>query len=263
MPRFCRAWAGLGVAAVLLLAGCRADTRVEITMHGDGSGVLRTTVTLDADAVGQLGGQKAATAQLPLTQLHDAGWTVDPWRATSDGGGTVRFTTAFDDQKELAQRLQDLVGAQGILRDPHVTHSHGLFSANEGLSLVVDMRAPKTGIGSDADLKARLKAAGVDPATLDAQFATQLRSSLHLTVVLQAPDGTSTTYTASNGTLKTVTASHKSTCYDRMIKYGIALTLALLAGLFVLAAHKSSSRNRRRQRERSDALRNEDRVPLM
>jgi hypothetical protein len=247
----------------LLLAGCRADARVEITMHGDGSGVLRTTVTLDADAVRQIGGQKATTAQLPLTQLHDAGWTVDPWHATADGGGTVRFTTAFDNQQELAQRLQDLVGAQGILRDPHVTHSRGLFSSNDGLSLVVDMRAPQTGIGSDADLKARLKAAGVDPATLDAQFATELRNALHLTVVLQTPDGKSTTYTASNGTLKTVALSHKSTYYDRMIKYGIALTLALLAGSFLLAAYMSSSRNRRRQQQRDDAFRDDDRVPLM
>jgi hypothetical protein len=232
-------------------------------MHGDGSGVLRTTVTLDGDAVRQLGGAKAATAQLPLTQLHASGWTVDPWRATADGGGTVRFTTAFDDQQELAQRLQDLVGAQGILRDPHVAHSQGMFSSNDSVSLVVDMRAPQTGIGSDADLKARLKAAGVDPATLDAQFATELRSALHLTVVLQTPDGKSTTYAASNGTVKTVAASHMSTYYDRMIKYGIALTLALLAGLFMLAAYKSSSRNRRRQRQRSDAFRDEDRVPLM
>jgi hypothetical protein len=253
----------LGLAALVLLAGCRADTRVEITMHGDGSGVLSTTVTLDADAVQQLGGQKAATAQLPLAQLHDAGWTVDPWRATADGGGSVRFTTAFDNQQELQQRLHDLVGAQGILRDAHLTHSRGLFSSKDGVSLVVDMRSPQTGIGSDADLKARLKAAGVDPATLDAQFAAQLRGSLHLTVVLKTPDGKTTTYTPSNGTIKTVSVSRQSKYYDRMVKYGIALTLALLAGLFLLAAYMSSSRNRRRQRQRNNAFRDEDRVPLM
>ena len=101
------------------------------------------------------------------------------------------------------------------------------------------------------------------PAMIESANSSELRSALHLTVVLQTPDGKSTTYAASNGTVKTVAASHKSTYYDRMIKYGIALTLALLAGLFMLAAYKSSSRNRRRQRQRSDAFRDEDRVPLM
>jgi hypothetical protein len=233
-------------------------------MRGDGSGVLRTTLTLDADAVNQIGGQKAATSQLPLAQLHDAGWTVDPWRATPEGGGTVRFTTAFDDQKELAQRLQDLVGPQGLLRDPRITRSRELFSSKDGLSLVVDMRAPATGIGSDADLKARLKAAGIDTAALDAQFASQLRSALRITVVLRTPDGKTTTYVPTNGSLKTISVEHKSTYFDRMIKYGIAALLALLAGLFLLAAHMSSSRNRRRRQQRDDQLRGaEERIPLM
>ena len=65
-------------------------------------------------------------------------------------------------------RIADLVGTKGILRDPKLERERGWFSSHDALSIVVDLRAPSTGIGSDADLRFRLTQAGVDPAALDA-----------------------------------------------------------------------------------------------
>lgn len=250
---------GLVLLAVVVLTGCRVDARVDVSLKGDGSGVLRTTLALDADAMAQLGGQQAAAKQIRLSDLRAAGWTLSAWNHN-----TITFAHDFRGQAELAQRLADLVGPGGVLRDPHITRERGWFGSSDSVSMVVDMRAPTTGIGSDADLKARLRAAGVDPAALDAQLTSELRSSLHVSVVVHLPNGQTRTFEATNGTTSTVKAAQSHRDWDRIIKLGIAAALALLGVLFLLAASVSARRNRRRraQRVRSTQIEHE-RAPLM
>ena len=62
-----------------LLAGCRVDTRVDITVRDDGSGTVRSTVTVDADAVKQMGGATALVQSIPLGDLRRAGWAISQW----------------------------------------------------------------------------------------------------------------------------------------------------------------------------------------
>lgn len=247
------------VLAVVVLAGCRVDARVDITMHGDGTGVLRASVTLDADALDQIGGERAAAQQIRLGDLQAAGWQF-----SALDHGTITFTHPFRGQTELAQRLSDLVGPGGVLRDPRITRERGWFSANDSVSLVVDMRAPQTGIGSDADLRARLKAAGLDPASLNAQMASDLRAALHVSVVVHLPDGETRTFDATNGTVTTIQAAHAHRDWDRIVKVGIAIALVLLGMMFFLAASVSARRNRRRRAQRVRTMRIEhERAPLM
>ncbi len=256
---------GLVAIAAVLLAGCRVDARVDVTLANDGSGTVRTTLKFDRDAIQRLGGLDAAAKQVPLADLRAAGWKVSRWTGGARSTATLTLTHDFRDQADLARRLADLVGPKGLLRDPRITRARDWFSSSDGLSLVVDLRTPKSGIGSDADLKARLLVAGLDPATLDAQLSAELRSALHLTVVVRLPDGTKRTYDATNGTVSTVSASHSKTDYDRMVKLGIAVVLAVLAGLFLLAASASARRQRRRRkaRVRAELLLDRDRAPLM
>ncbi len=254
-----RVWAGLLALAVVLLAGCRVDARVDVALERDGSGVLRTTLTLDADALAQLGGPQAVARQVRLGDLEAAGWTVSPWNH-----GTITFSHPFKGQDDLARRLADLVGPGGVLRDPRITRDRGWFDSTDALSLVVDMRAPTTGIGSDADLQARIRAAGLDPKTLDARLTSQLRASLHLSVVVHLPDGRTRTYEATNGTISTVRASHSHRDWDRIVKLGIAAALAVLGALFFLASSVSARRNRRRRAQRVRSAHVErERAPLM
>jgi len=258
-----RVWA-LVIAAAVLLAGCRVDTRVDVTLNRDGSGVLSTTVTLDGAAVQQVGGLTPLTMHDQLGDLQAAGWQVSQWTATPGGGASVTLTHPFTDQADLAARLADLVGPKGILRSPAITRTHGWLHSDESLSMVVDLTAPSTGIGSDADLQARLRAAGVDPTTLNQDLTAQLRAALHVSVVLQLPNGVTRTFDVPTGTTTTVQASHSSTNWDRAVEVGIAVLLLVLAGLFALAASASARRARRRSEQRSQGRRVEaERAPLM
>ena len=256
---------GLVAIGALLLAGCRVDARVEVSLASDGSGRVRTTLTLDRDAVERLGGLTAASRQLPLADLRAAGWQVSRWSPGAGSSATRAFSHDFRDQEDLARRLADLVGPRGLLRDPRIVRERDWFSSRDSLSLVVDVRKPASGIGSDKDLATRLRLAGLDPKTLDKQFTKELRSALHLTVVVRLPDGTERSYDATTGTVNTVSASHSGTNYDRMVKLGIAVALILLAGLFLLAASASARRQRRRRkaRVRADLILDRDRAPLM
>ncbi len=258
-----RVWA-LALLALVLLAGCHVDTRVDVTLNRDGSGVVSTTVTLDADALRQLGGITAASKQVPLGDLRAAGWEISQWTPSANGGATITFTHPFTGQDDLAARLADLVGTNGILRSPSITHTRGWLHGSDGMSMVIDLRDPSTGIGSDADLQAHLRAAGVDPATLNQDLTAELRSALHVSVVLHLANGATRTYDVPTGTTTTVSVSHSTTNWNRVIEVGIAVVLLVLAGLFALAASASARRARRRTAQRDEALRmDRDRVPLM
>jgi hypothetical protein len=254
----------LVIAGVVLLAGCRVDARVDVTLNRDGSGVVGSTVALDGSAVQKAGGLTPLTMHTQLGDLRAAGWTVSPWVAKPGGGATISFSHPFTGQADLAARLADLVGPRGVLQSPVISRSRGWFSSKDALSMVVDLRAPATGIGSDADLEARLRAAGLDPKALDLSLTGELRSALHVQAVFHLPGGTTRTYSVANGTVATVGASHVATAWDRVIELAIAAVLILLAALFTLAASASARRARRRSAQRAETRRvDPERAPLM
>ena len=246
----------------MLLAGCRVDTSVNVTLHDNGTGTIRTKVTLDADAVQHLGGPTAvAQAASRFDDMRASGWVVSPITPGTNGSLVITLAHPFAGQADLAQQLTDLVGQNGVLRDPQIERSRGWFSSTQGLTIVVDTRAPSAGITSDAALMARLRAAGIDPVALDARLTKELRAALHLTVAVKLPNGHTRTFTATNGTLVTADLTDHRTDFDRMVKLGIALALALLAGSFFLAAAVSARRERRRRHQRLAP--EPERVPLM
>jgi hypothetical protein len=210
-----------------------------------------------------VGGVSAASKQVPLSDLKAAGWQVSAWTPSAGGGATITFAHPYQGQADLNARLVDLVGKDGILRNARIIHNRGWFRSGDGLSIVVDMRAPATGIGSDRDLKARLAAYGVDPASVDAQLTQQLRHALHVSVVVQLPDGSTKELDATNGTTSTFHAANDSLDWDQVVKVGIAIALAFLAVLFLLAASASARRDRRRRAQRVSITGEHERAPLM
>ncbi len=244
-------FAGLAV----LLTGCNVAARVEVAVKADGSGTLRTTITLDADAVQRMGGPASLARNVPLGDLRGAGWSVSPWTHAADGSATLTVAHPFADQADLARRVVDLAGPHGILQDPKITRTRGWFNSRDALSLVVDVRSPTVDIVHDAPLAARLRAAGVDPATLEAQLAVQLRRALHLTVVVKLPDGRTQSYDAATGSVKTLSVADGGLDWDHVVKFGIGVTLLLLAGLFFTAAGVGIRRNRHRIVQRAERRR--------
>jgi hypothetical protein len=248
---------------VVLVAGCNVKARVEITVHDDGSGAVRSTVTLDADAVARLGGAEALDQNVPLGDLRTAGWTISKWKKAAAGAETITLSHPFTDQADLVRRMVDLVGRHGILRGPVISHERGWFSSRDVLAIVVDVRSLSPDIVHDAPLAQKLRAAGADPVALDAQLSADLKSALHLSVVLSLPGGQTETYDAAAGSVKTMRLAHGGTDWDRVVKFGIGLSLALLATLFFLAAGVGIRRNRRRASQRVDRGAEPDRAPLM
>jgi hypothetical protein len=217
---------------------------------------------LDSDALARLGTSGGAAPPVVVDDLRKSGWTVSPWVDTGRGSQTITISHAFADRAELAEVIGELAGPKGILQNPTLSHQRGWFSSRDALSLVVDMRAPSIGVTSDAALVAKLRSAGVDPATLEAQLDSQMRGALHLTVVLHLPGGHSVTYVAQNGQVQTVSASSGGTNWDRVVKFGLAIALAVVAAMFFLAAGVGASRNRRRVIQRFEARPPTDRAPL-
>jgi hypothetical protein len=251
------------VGLAILLAGCNVNARFDITMRADGTGTVRTTITVDSDAVQRLGGPTAFTRTVPLDDLRAAGWTVSSWKRGDGGTETIELSHPFVDQADLGHRIVDLAGPKGILAKPALTHERGWFSSRYAVSLVVDVRSPSVDIVHDAALSTRLRAAGVDPALLQAELAVQLRSALHVTVVVHLPGGATHTYDAATGTVQTYRASSGGTDWDHVVKFGIGAAMALLAGLFFLAAGVGARRNRRRAAQRVDRSPRPERTPLM
>jgi hypothetical protein len=245
-----------------VLAGCNVNTRVDVFLHADGSGVLRATVTLDADAVARLGTATGGAPPVILDDLRAAGWKVSPWATSASGSQTITLSHTFADQAELARRVGDLAGVNGILRNPTLSHQRSWFSSHDALSLVVDMRAPSVGVTDDAALVAKLRSAGVDPTALESQLDSQLRGALHLTVVLHLPDGHKQAYAARDGQVYTVSARSGGTDWDRVVKFGLGIALAIVAAMFLVAAAVGAQRNRRRVIQRFEASPPTDRAPL-
>ena len=130
------------------------------------------------------------------------------------------------------------------------------------MRIVVDVRSPSVDIVHDAPLAARLRAAGTDPAQLEAQLAVQLKTALHVSVVLHLPGGHTESYDAPTGSRQTFRVSHGGLSWDHVVKFGIGVALALLAVLFFLAAGIGARRNRRRAAQRVDRA-PQERAPLM
>jgi hypothetical protein len=251
------------VSIVLLLAGCRVDARFDITVRDDGSGTLRATIAVDADAVQQLGGSTSLAQTVPLDDLRTVGWTISPWTRAPRGSQTITLSHPFVDERDLVRRVVDLAGPHGILQNPTVTRERGWFSSRDTLTVVVDVRSPSVDIVHDAPLAAQLRAAGFDPARLEAQLAAQLKSALRVSVVVHLPGGHTESYDAVPGSVRALRVAHGGTDWDRVIRFVIGLMLALLAALFLLAASVGARRNRRRAVERVEREKLPDRAALM
>jgi hypothetical protein len=251
------------VGIVVCLAGCRVDTHVDVALRADGSGLLRTTVKVDAEGVLAMGGPDKLASESPIDDLKAAGWKISAWSKESNDSETLTLTHAFANQSELTERILDLVGPNGVMQNPILKQDRGWFSSHSAFTMVVDLRSPSLGIVNDKTLAARLRAAGVDPAVLQAQIAVQLKTALHVLVTVHLPGGKTRAYVVAPGKLQTVRLADGGTDWDHVVKFGIGFALAFLAGLFFLAAGVGMRRNRRREVQRVTRDPKPERAPSM
>jgi hypothetical protein len=208
----------------LLLAGCRVDARVDISVRSDGSGTVRATVLLDKDAAARVGG----TSALRLADLRAAGWKV------ATGTRSVTISRDFVGQRELSDRIDDLAGSSGVLSDAKLVRERGRFSSRDSLSVRIDLRRLGAGVGNDPQLRTALASAGVDVDALATRLDEELRDAFHLTVAVHLPDGTTRTVRPAVGSATSLAATSRHSDWMRAVAVGIGVVFGLLAVLFVV-----------------------------
>jgi hypothetical protein len=192
-----RARAGLLlVAGLLALSACTLDVEVRVQVEDDGSGTVEVLATVDAAALGRIGGDLGAV--LDLEELRAEGWTVEGPTALPDGSATVRLSRHFDDPAGAQAAFEALEGEGGPLRDLAVTRSQSLFRTRWGFTGTVDL-------GGDVALpEAASEVDGEQVATveeLERRLGESLGRLLRLRVGVQLPGDVSSNATtkADNG----------------------------------------------------------------
>ena len=99
------------LAVLLVAAGCQVDTLVTIRYTDAGRGSVEVQVTLDREAVQQLGGDVGEV--LELDDVRDAGWEVADPEPGGDGTVVLTATKRFGTPSEGARVIEEI----GALRD--------------------------------------------------------------------------------------------------------------------------------------------------
>ena len=230
--------------SALLLAGCKVDARVDVTLRADGSGTVTARVRLDDDAVQRLTRHAPLSRAVPLDDLRAAGWSVSGWK-TSGGASTITFSHDFVGRADLARRLADLVGPTNVLRNARLTRTRSWLSAKDSVAVTGDLRHLSTGVKADAALTRNLTAAGIDVNALDSQLRSEVGGAFTLTLAVHAPDGRTQTVELREGDHATVAASSTRTHTARIALVVAGAVLLLLALVLTAMSLVATSRRRR------------------
>ena len=227
------------VALVALLAGCKVDTAVTIDVHDDGGGVVSVRATLDAEAVGEAeaGGGKLED-RVRLSDLRGAGWTVSPWVRSDAGTAQIELSKPFSSLDQVAGIIAEISGANGPLRDVQATQDRGVTATNYGVAGALDLAAIGTGVPADADLVAALTNQKVDVNAIDQALLTELRNAVSVSVVVNLPDGSSTTIHGVAGQRIPIDVSTSILNTRRLVLLGLAVVLVVLAIVALLVGRR-------------------------
>lgn len=175
--------------ALLVLAGCRADARVTISVDGRG-GEVAVRFEVDKDAVSVVGGPRAVVQGAQVTDLRNAGWEVAGPRRTTAGGAVIEASKRFSHPADLGAVVNELSGPEGPLQGFRLDRHRGLTRVRYRLSggmYLGEAGELLTGFGNDPGLARRLEAAGVDAARVAALLTERAVAGFRLAVVVDLP----------------------------------------------------------------------------
>ena len=100
----------------LVVAACDGTVDVLIDVEADGSGAVFIEVGLDDEAASQLLDLESG-AGLPLIDLNEAGWIIDPPAIGDDGRTTIGASKEFGTSKQLRDILDEISGSEDMVRN--------------------------------------------------------------------------------------------------------------------------------------------------
>lgn len=90
---------------VAVLAGCRLDVAVDMTVEPDGTGTISILATADPELVAAV---PTIADDLAVDDIVQAGWAIDGPNPTPDGGLTITITHGFFSDEEATNLLNSL-----------------------------------------------------------------------------------------------------------------------------------------------------------
>ena len=167
--------------ATMAVVGCRADTRVDVTMSPDGTGTVRVTVVADADIVAA---EPNLAEELHLDDLTGSGWTVVGPTPTADGGLQIVLTRPFTDIAEANAVLGHLSSANGPLKSPAIAVNGAAGDVQWSFTGQLDLSA---GLSAFADQDLLAVAGGAPWADVVAAKGMTLGDAATMTVAVSLP----------------------------------------------------------------------------
>jgi hypothetical protein len=249
--RFRLGWL-VALALALALSACSVDATVTVKVRDDGSGYVQADVTADAEAVqaAEVGGGKLED-RVRLSDLPEAGWTVEPWVRNPDGSASLMLRKPFSSVDEIPGILHELNGDHGPLQVSDFTRSRSFFATKYAATGAVDLGAIGTGIADDPELVEQLQAQGVDVAGIDAQLLDQLQRAFTVRLVVELPGHEPVTIEPAAGAKASINVSSSVQDTRRVTLVAIAGGLLVLAMIVALWPRKRRRRGGRRTRRRT------------
>jgi hypothetical protein len=212
---------------VLLLTSCQATVGVRVDAHGDGSGAVRVTLTLDkeaADAVRQRVPDLAS--QLRKSDLTQSGWTVTGPKAGRDGSQVLTATRSFANPGQLSAVMAELSGPTGPFQSFKLTRTASFATVRTRFSGSVDLRNGLNGFG-DPVLHQQLGGSdiGVDPAQVQQRLGVALDKVFGFNVSARLP-GKTMLWTPVVGQRIDLVATSSQMRVPNLLFAGISLTAA-------------------------------------
>jgi hypothetical protein len=248
----------LALLLVVLLGACSVDAMVTIKVRDDGSGYVQADVLVDAEAVqaAEVGGGKLED-RVRLSDLPDAGWTVEPWVRNPEGSASLTLRKPFASVEEIPGILHELNGDHGPLQASDFTRSRSFFSTKYTATGEIDLAAIGTGISDDPELVQQLQAQGVDVAGIDAQLLDQLQRAFNVRLVVELPGRDPVTFEPEAGGKASVDVSSSVQDSRRVTLVAIAgglLVLAMIVAVWPRRRKRGGRRSRRRARRTREVI---------
>jgi len=231
------------VAALVVLGGCRVDTRVSVLDKGGGHGTVSVSAVLDHQAVQALGGESGLAGQLSVADLTAAGWSVSGPSSTPGGGATFTVSHGYSNPAEASRLLAEVAGTGPQSSRPFqltVSNHGGFFHDRDVISGRIDLTCGLSCFGDQGLQSALGNPNGVATAPLFQQAGQQPAQAFGFTFGARLPGSVDSSNAASRnrsglswttplGKVTEVSATSES------LNTGHVILLSILGGLFIAA----------------------------
>lgn len=246
---------------LVTLSGCHANLAVTTTVQEDGSGTVEATATLDPEAAAGLLDLGLDSSGLPLGDLAQSGWVIEPPRTEANGNTVIQASKDFGTAAQFSQVMAELSSTDGVFQNFALTRSKhfarvdyavtGTIDTSRGFDAFSDP-ALETALGRTVDDIA--SGYGANPQDLDLSLNVVLPGDIQdassAAVVKADTQATQATWQASLGDgtqVQVVVASATRRVVARALR-GIAVVAGVLAVLIVFARILRIVRPDRRRR---------------